>query len=90
MTAALIGVGGYIGNRVWNMNETVNTVATIQKEVRANQADMKVNIESIGAKVEENGSKLDDHLLATGILQQSSSNLHHRRDMVVCTGCHNK
>ena len=88
MTAALLGVGGYVANRVWNMNETVNTVATIQKEVRTNQAEMKNNIEKITVTVESNGNKLDDHLLAQGIISQSSSKLHHRAGLVACTGCH--
>ena len=88
MTAALIAVGGYLGNRLWNVNETVNTVATIQKEVRTNQAEMKDNIEKITITVESNANKLDDHLMTQGIISQSSSKLHHRRDLTGCTGCH--
>ena len=88
LTVAIIGVGGYIANRVWNMNETINVVATVQKEVRANQADMKVEIKEIKTITENNGTKLDDHLLSTGILQQSTSKIHHRSGIVECTGCH--
>jgi len=88
LTVAIIGVGGYIANRVWNMNETLHTVATIQKEVRANQAEMKVEIKEIKVITENNGTKLDDHLLTTGVLQQSTSKIHHRSGIVTCTGCH--
>jgi len=90
MTAALLGVGGYIANRVWNMNESVNVIATVQKEVRLNQAEMKDNIEKITVTVESNANKLDDHLLTQGILSQSSSKLHHRQNFVTCTGCHSR
>ena len=88
LTVTILGVGGYIANRVWNMNETINVVATVQKEVRANQADMKVEIKEIKIITENNGTKLDDHLLTTGVLQQSTSKIHHRSGIVECTGCH--
>lgn len=90
LTVSVLGVGGYVANRVWSMNETVNTVATIQKEVRFNQAEMKADMKVIQATVDANGAKLDDHLLMTGVLQQNSSKLHHRRDVYPCTGCHDR
>ena len=88
LTVAIIGVGGYIANRVWNMNEILQAVATVQKEVRANQQGMKEEMNEIKTIVDNNGNKLDDHLFAQGILAQSSSKLHHRAGIVQCTGCH--
>ena len=88
LTVAIIGVGGYIANRVWSMNETLHTVATIQKEVRSNQREMKGEINEIKGIVDNNGDILREHLLAQGILAQSSSKLHHRIGIVQCTGCH--
>jgi len=46
------------------MNETINVVATVQKEVRSNQQEMKNEMQEIKIIVDNNGSKLDDHLLA--------------------------
>jgi len=88
LTVTVLSIGGYIANRVWSMNETLHTVATVQKEVRANQREMKVEINEIKTIVDNNGGKLDEHLFAQGILSQSSSKLHHRAGIVACTGCH--
>lgn len=83
MFTAFIGIGGYLGNRLWNMNETVNATALIVQEMRKDQSIMKMDIKEINAKENDASIKIINHLM-----DKSNAIRHHQLGMAPCNGCH--
>jgi hypothetical protein len=77
LVVALVGVGSFVANRVWNMNETIISVATVQKRVVS-------TLDVVNETVLANGQKLDEHLYS----QRTNSIRHHQREISPCNGCH--
>ena len=88
MTPILVGVVitvcAFIANEAIQLGKTVSTIGTIQKEVRANQTDMKSDIKEIRVAVDKVSDKLDTHMVANEV----NSKIHHRTPVTPCNKCH--
>jgi hypothetical protein len=90
MTPILVGVVitvcAFIANESIQLGKTVSTIGTIQREVRANQTDMKSDIKEIRITVAAVSEKLDAHM----ITKEVNSKIHHRSTVTPCNKCHDK
>ena len=90
MTPILVGVVitvcAFIANEAIQLGKTVSTIGTIQKEVRANQTDMKSDIKEIRITVAAVSEKLDTHM----VVRDVNSKIHHRSTVTPCNKCHDK
>jgi hypothetical protein len=90
MTPILVGVVitvcAFIANESIQLGKTVSTIGTIQREVRANQTDMKSDIKEIRITVAAVSEKLDTHM----VVREVNSKIHHRSQVVPCNKCHGK
>lgn len=84
LVGIVVAVAGFIALEAVTLGKTVTTIGVIQKEVRANQTEMKTDVKEIRQTVNGVSDKLDLHM----IMRDSNSRIHHR--IINCSICHTK